>query len=346
MDVDKDAMMRETFQVEQEEELQQHQHHHEDDDDHITIMVVMDELCNDGHGNNGGSHSDCSSTSTNSSPQIVNVEDRTRDLAWSFLSDYFFFVGGMCYVILATWDIIQEDGPQKIVGKRSYNTIEIVGPVVYLINSVIDVHWAKDLRNLKKKRLREQQQQQQQLCSPRPRRRKKSRRAKIRKFAAHRRGLFAAYSFGLAAFFGFVDIMIATYGNYDSTMIAGSDRGWWDFFSVHFYFLSAVFSVCGQRSRPPTCSWLDWINDQDELEDLGDLLFLLGSLFDCILCDLHYDDQFGSLFNMISSLLWLADACLYLRSDFCMQRYIGELIPEPSISSATQNLPAYIAWSG
>jgi hypothetical protein len=254
-------------------------------------------------------------------------------------------------MILSTWDIFEPDLPPQTMQQRLYNVIELAGPVVYLMNSVVDVYWAEDLRDLKK-RTRRRRERGSQSSSSRPKvgrsvSSKTTATTKVRKFAAHRRGLFAAYSFGCAALFGVIDMLIWLFGNYEATMIAGSDRAWWDVLSVHFYFLSAIFAVCGQRSRPPVCLWLDWMNDQDNLEDLGDLLFLVGSLFDCILCDFHFDDQFGSIFGFLSSLLWLADACLYLRSDFCMQKYIQELTgPMNTTLKNEHELPAYIFWSG
>ena len=52
---------------------------------------------------------------------------------------------------------------------------------------------------------------------------------------------------------------------------------------------------------------------------MGDVFFMVGSVVDVILCDLHFDDGVCG-WAVFSSLLWCLDACLYLWSDSVFKR--------------------------
>lgn len=89
-----------------------------------------------------------------------------------------------------------------------------------------------------------------------------------------------------------------------------------DTVSDHVYIVSAIFSMTGKRHRP----WLTQSdpnnslnNDSDRLEDLGDLLFLMGSLVDATLSVFRLKHLL--LLSIFSSVLWMVDGCLYMRSD-------------------------------
>ena len=143
---------------------------------------------------------------------------------------------------------------------------------------------------------------------------------RIRKHAAHRRTVLAALTFGIAAFLA-VMALVDVKGSGDVC----------NKLSVHVYILSAVVACSGKRTRP----WLvmttaytspryvphglayRFLSNPEMLEDLGDLLFLIGSLVDGILSDEHFDDN-NPGWSILSACLWFMDACLYLRSDVIM----------------------------
>ena len=252
----------------------------------------------------------------------IDMEELGENVAWSMLSDLFFLGGSLGYLFLAIWDAISP--PAFAFSEIIYHIVEATGPVVYMLNSAIDVYWANLVRTKDKMK---RQLSNRQLVSPfteensKPKR-KKSKLLKIRKHAAHRRGLLAALSFGGAAFFAMVDLLIWYFGDYEKTMIAGSDRAIIDALSVHLYLLSAIFAVTGKRTRPRTFAFS--LMDPDNLEDLGDFFFLVGSLVDVTLCDFHFDDNipFWSIFSCV---LWFLDACFYLRSDFVTKAVYDEV---------------------
>ena len=133
---------------------------------------------------------------------------------------------------------------------------------------------------------------------------------KMRRHAAHRRTVFAALTFGAAALVGFVAVLIDYSGGKQSQAILYSQ------ISIHLYVVSAVIAVSGKRTRP----WLPHstcVDNHENLEDLGDLFFLFGSVVDVALCDSPFDDHATS-WAIVSSLFWLTDACFYLLSDFVM----------------------------
>jgi hypothetical protein len=152
---------------------------------------------------------------------------------------------------------------------------------------------------------------------------------KCRKHTAHRRTLMAAGTFGLAAFFGvcstlayYWSIRLKDPNSIDHVLLY-SDR--LDTLADHTYILSAIFCITGKRTRP----WLTWDETDpscwssiDFLEDAGDLLFLVGSLMDAVLGDLDMEQP---IWLLTSSLLWLIDACLYLRSDMVLEARMKDL---------------------
>ena len=74
--------------------------------------------------------------------------------------------------------------------------------------------------------------------------------------------------------------------------------------------------MTGKRHRPwlaPSDPNTILFNDSERLEDLGDLLFLMGSLVDATLSDLQL--MHLVLLPILSSILWMVDGFLYMRSD-------------------------------
>jgi hypothetical protein len=244
------------------------------------------------------------------------IDHYEQDLFWSFLSDSFFIAGGIGYVILSLLDAISPSGTEA---RRCYSSVELLAPVVYLVNSVIDVEWATRVRQREKVKqaMTGSWKQWRALQTEEAAALEHSRDhgrpwyTRLRKHAAHRRTIMAALTFGIAA----VSAVLAV-------VCSSSDflSKWSDLISVHVYILSAVIAVTGKRTRPwlmsSSASMLK-LNNPELLEDLGDIFFLFGSLVDGMLCDLHFDDA-NPFWPTLSSLLWLLDACFYLRSDFIM----------------------------
>jgi hypothetical protein len=260
------------------------------------------------------------------------VEHYQEDLFWSFLSDSFFVVGGMVYVTLSIWDYFDWDAYSLL-----YKSLMIMGPLVYLVNSIIDIMWANHVRkrNKVKSRLRQLWSdscskdsildgtacQNNHTCINQavlaPQKFAFSSLVvatykKIRRHAAHRRTFLAAITFGAAALIAFVAVLIDSSHEDEDNPIAD----YCNHISVHAYLLSAVISVTGKRTRP----WLaqrSCLDNHETLEDLGDILFFIGSLLDDILIDANLEDSVAYM-PLLSSLLWLLDACFYILSDFVM----------------------------
>jgi hypothetical protein len=268
------------------------------------------------------------------------IEHYQEDLFWSFLSDSFFIVGGMVYVTLSIWDYFDWDAYNMC-----YKTLMIMGPLVYLVNSIIDIIWASRVSQRNKMKSRLQQlwsdacpndsvMEMERTSDESIINRQKNDRAiiqanlmpqkptfssfavatykKIRRHAAHRRTFLAAITFGAAALVAFVAVLIDSSHQDEDNAVAD----YCNHISVHAYLLSAVISVTGKRTRP----WLaqrSCLDNHETLEDLGDILFLIGSLVDDILIDANIEDSVAYM-PLLSSLLWLLDACFYILSDFVM----------------------------
>lgn len=117
--------------------------------------------------------------------------------------------------------------------------------------------------------------------------------------------------------------------------------------SDHVYILSALISLTGYSptknkstttttSTPPNAkdlllpppptlspppplersstSTARWYNNNELLEDWGDILFFIGCLMDASLTDFRLKNML--CLPIVSSFLWLLDGCLYMRSDF------------------------------
>jgi transposase len=143
---------------------------------------------------------------------------------------------------------------------------------------------------------------------------------RLRKHAAHRRTILAALTFGIAAGLNVIAVVLRYFvDKQDDDHEVTADR--LDMASVYVYILSAVISITGKRIRPwlspssPGCTAI-MINDSERLQDMGDLLFLIGSLVDGSMWYFMVQDQ--PAWSLVSSVLWFLDACFYLRSDVVM----------------------------
>jgi len=249
-------------------------------------------------------------------------ENFEEDHYWSLLSNSVFLFAGISYVCLSIWDVFfyptttQDDSINPLNGaqKYAYSTIIGCGVVGYFVDSIIDVIWAKRIRQRvkAKKRMMRQGNEGDNVKQNKKRRFriKKLRRKimvqmdKIRKHAAHRRDYYAACFFGAASSAALLDWL------YD--LINRKSRPPFNILSVHFYLLSAIFALTGTRARPILFTFS--LYDPDFLEDMGDIFFLVGSLVDTTLCDFHFDDRTVK-WELLSAFLWALDASLYLRSD-------------------------------
>ncbi len=277
------------------------------------------------------------------------------DLFWSMLSDSFFILGGLSYIVLTAWDYYiykntssnDDNNNNNNVTNRWYIAMDVIAPTVYLLNSIIDIQWAEAVR----RRLLNKQGMTKIWDDARLQLRGLSFTSssvtstydysnetdvrfcfgctwchRFRKYAAHRRTMMAAVSFGIAASLAVVAAILRNFyrstfqSEYDNVRETspwvGSADSILDALSDHVYILSALFSMTGKRHRP----WLASLdphtslgNDSERLEDLGDLLFLIGSVSDATLSDLQLKHL--ALLPILSSIFWMIDGCLYMRSN-------------------------------
>jgi hypothetical protein len=282
---------------------------------------------------------------------FLYMEHYKVDLLWSFLSDSFFILGGVSYILLTGWDYwlysLDAEGP---VPNNYYIALDVFAPTVYLMNSIIDINWAEAVRL----RLRDKRDLTKWWDNARLQLRGISFTSssistnhdfgndtdalccgttwwyRIRKHAAHRRTLAAAFTFGIAASLAVVAAVLrnwflpslASTNDIDGAAIDGIDHWVYsvdailDALSDHVYILSALISMTGKRHRPwfaPSDQTAGLFSDSERLEDLGDLLFMIGSLMDAALADFGLNHLL--LLPVLSSVLWMVDGCLYMRSD-------------------------------
>ena len=272
------------------------------------------------------------------------VEHYQEDLFWSLTSDSFFVIGGSIYLLLSVWTYV--GGVPTIANK----SLSVAVPLVYLINSMVDIAWASHVRRRSKVLSRMQKVWEEStvssdvdvpasplaetkgtttgaattkaVCKDSPStgtspvvvdslwKRSETLFHKIRRHAAHRRTVIAALTFGVAALTAFIAVVVQFSGG-NSDIV-----NWCNIISVHMYIVSAVTSVTGKRTRP----WLahrSFLSNHESLEDLGDLFFLVGCVVDGVLRDSSFDDHTAS-WTVVSSTFWWLDACFYLLSDLTM----------------------------
>jgi hypothetical protein len=262
-------------------------------------------------------------------PSFMETVQAVNDTRWSLLSNVFFLAGGLCYVIATVWDIVLH-GDTVSENNHIYNSLWVLGPLVYLMNSCIDVAWALKLRKREQTRrhLRDLLMQetfsleQSTMCSEEIQDAKcgimlrlNRMLHRLRRHMGHRRELGAALTFGIAAAFGLIAALLPVDGRLNPDAI--------DAISIHMYVVSAAFAIC---RRPASSSGItettevsvgaiSYWDDADALESMGDVLFGVASIVDVVLCDFHFDDEVV-IWPALSSILWLTDALLYLRADF------------------------------
>jgi hypothetical protein len=166
-------------------------------------------------------------------------------------------------------------------------------------------------------------------------------------FGGHRRELGAAFTFGVAASLGMIAALCRLFAE-ESTPLSMSvddvgeegvrvipsssggvtEEDWWlptalEGASVHIYLASAILALWrwpkplpmsndGKKDKHEIA--VPWHSNVGSLETLGDGLFGVSSVVDVCLQDSNVDKIYW--WSVISSLLWMADALLYLRADF------------------------------
>ena len=136
--------------------------------------------------------------------------------------------------------------------------------------------------------------------------------AKLRRHFGHRRDLSSATTFGLAAIFGTASAIGWAGGNMSEDMVYKLELA-----SIHLYLLSAVFALVGRRQETPMkfTGIMNFFEDAQAMENVGDMLFGIASVVDVVLDDFTFDDD-NPWWPLFSALLWMADALFYLRGDF------------------------------
>lgn len=245
------------------------------------------------------------------------IKNYEQDLLWSFSSDFCFILGSTLYLLLACCEFFQKD--------VSYcSLLELLAPLAFLFNASVDIQWATQVRQRHqvKKAMKQTFDQSSDKNSTQETTGLRWWQ-RIRIHTAHRRTVYAASTFGIAAFFALVSVLL-DYGLMEDT------RSWYsilfDGASDHMYMVSALIAISGRRTRPwfaPESQYCGSIlNEPETLEDIGDFLFLVGSLLDAFLDDIHKDGV--PIFGIVSAVLWFVDALFYLRSDFVMAHRVNE----------------------
>ena len=136
--------------------------------------------------------------------------------------------------------------------------------------------------------------------------------AKLRRHFGHRRELSSATTFGIAAIFGTASAVGWASGSMSEDTVYKLEL-----VSIHVYLLSAVFALVGRRqeTRLQFTGIMDFFEDAQAMESVGDMLFGIASIVDVVLDDFTFDDD-NPWWPIVSAVLWMADALFYLRGDF------------------------------
>ena len=91
---------------------------------------------------------------------LEETNNNDDDVFWSMFSNAFFIGGGFFYIVGSTWDLSLSKSsnevdhgddtlPQNMI---LYYLVWTLGPIVYLLNSAIDVTWAMRTMAIERKR--------------------------------------------------------------------------------------------------------------------------------------------------------------------------------------------------
>jgi hypothetical protein len=290
-----------------------------------------------------------SDSTTDAMPQSTSEDE---DAVWSILSNAFFVCGGFIYVIGSTWDYsiystaldpdnLDLHSIMNAFGYFLYQTVWIMGPLVYFLNSIIDVKWALIVKARDAAKTNYLQKLEVEAPDQTGMRGRliKAIMSRLKRNVGSRRTLGAASLFGLGAIMGLLAAILNLSATDTSLTQEQSDNlyawgGKLGSGSVHTYFLSAVAALW----KPPS-AWLalckpfsggdtnnvvagssiagtPWHSSPRTLFTYGDILFGTAATIDVLLADFSIDDGFLTL-PILSSVLWTVDALLYLRGDYC-----------------------------
>ena len=290
--------------------------------------------------------------STGDAPSQATSED--GDAVWSILSNTFFVSGGSIYLLGATWSYAiysKTDDPDNLdlhsvlsaLAYAIYQAVWIMGPLVYFLNSIIDVKWAL----IVKARSAARKSYLEKLKAGTPATLDQSGTGgllsnllrRMKRNVGSRRSLGAACTFGLGAFMGLLAAVLGLkatitslgQGEIDSLYAWAAALGSG---STHMYLVSAILALwkppsawlamcnpsstggTGNVAAGSTVAGSPWYSNPRTLFNYGDVLFGSAAVIDVCLADASIDDGFLSL-PIASSLLWTMDALLYLRGDYC-----------------------------
>jgi hypothetical protein len=247
---------------------------------------------------------------TNTSTVETLTDNNQHDSLLCIFSNVLFVLGGFFYIIATTFDYAVHSSKTTTIN-NSYLTV--LGPLVYFLNSVVDVKWALLVRERDK-----------QALASLPYRLWSS------NGGGSRRSLWAAFTFGVAAVFGLIAAWMSS-----SLAAAFEDESYYllsiiaydlDVASSHIYLLSAVFALWRSSSLDNDCaaeeimirsndsSIISWHSNPRILFNLGDIIFGVSALIDVCLVDVSFDDSYLAI-PIVTSILWTVDALLYMRGD-------------------------------
>ena len=256
------------------------------------------------------------------------MEHYHKDLWFSDRSDLCFLLGSFLYCIVASMECFFELKPSLLC----QDMLGLGGPLLFLMNSAIDVHWALHAKQRQGVKNRMKQTFEDALVVQGVEKQPAVWWwTKVRRHAAHRRTIYAATTFGVAALLAVISVLLEYSGDdAGSNNNDGYYASWFDWGSDHMYVVSAVIAISGKRTRPwfsSSTSYWGALQEPEFLEDMGDFLFLIGSVLDSLLDDYFNnlrEKETPSILGVVSSLLWLVDALFYLRSDFVMAHRVNK----------------------
>jgi len=230
-------------------------------------------------------------------------------LTFSVPSNTLFLLGSTCYLILAGVDLEWENIIDGLDGNASdisnwdhfYTNVGIIGATLFTLNAVVDFSRCVHISKTF----------QLSLCHE-----------------DLRADSSSAFLFGCAAF---LDLWFALPSHQDAWFVTA-----FGMISAHIYFFSAISAMTGLA--------FDRSSKVVILNFMGDIMFMVGSLIDLVISYISGLDICVStqrillVLSLLSSILWFADACLYLLADFFFWRQSKNHASD----SADQDLLAYI----
>jgi len=265
---------------------------------------------------------------------IVAEETDYGDLKWSLLSNTFFILGGCVEMASALWELLLQGGEDKNqVMAFIHVAVGIVGPLIYLLESIVDITWT--LRVQKREERRDQlagldidlvaPHKEAELVEVKTGHKGETKTVlrlpfepqnvarRVRHYVGHRRALAAAISFGIGAFCELSSAYLCQF----NTDLYNEIGAFLDKSAINGYLASALISLwgcCGADDIRKEKAWMHVWTDASRLESLGDRFFGCEAVLDTFICYLSLDATV-LWWDVLSASLWLIDALCYLRAD-------------------------------